>query len=192
MNRSSVRCSITIIAMLLAAGCAKDPPEQPGDRSNPKLSQLIQQAINKEIASMNPTWAPGLRAGANLTASSWLNQIAEAVSGCTGSSRDLSKHNKLVYQIKLQSGETITGIYSGLLCQYQQGFGKPLVMKVTFKDGVVQNVHTDGREFEEPVSYAKGFVSNFAEKILLEDRRRRPTFYYKQSPTQGEIKREWR
>jgi hypothetical protein len=185
-----VGCLISSFA-LVSCSFFESEQEQPGNRPNPKLATLLQQSFNSEIASMNPTWSPGLRTGANLSATAWLTKIAEVKSTCSYGPDNFTKHNKLRYEIKLTSGEVIFDIYSGLLCQYQNKFGKPLVMQVKLKDGVVVEALTDGRELEEPVGYAKGWLSNLAEKILYVDRKRRPQLYYRNEPTRDQIRKEW-
>lgn len=181
---------IAALSNMLSA-CLASEPEKPGNRSNLKLASLIQDALSKEIASMNPTWAPGLKTSANLVASDWLNQIDEVTSRCRYGPDDFSKSNKLEYDIKLKSGESIKGIYSGMVCQYQTGFGKPLIMKVVFKDGKVINAFTDGRETNEPISYSQSWINNCAEKIIRADWKRRPDFYFKESKTKEQIRKEW-
>jgi hypothetical protein len=181
---------ITLHIGLLTA-CLAQEPEKPGTQSNPKLATLVQQALNKEISSMNPTWAPGLRPGAGVVASSWLNQIAQVTSRCRAGPDDTSKFNKLEYEISLKSGEVISKIYSGMLCQYQPGFGKPLIMKIVFKDGRATDAFTDGRELAESVSYAQRWISNCAEKIIRADWKRRPDAYFKEAKSAEQIRKEW-
>jgi hypothetical protein len=176
---------------LILSACLTSEPEAPGNRSNPKLASLLQEALSKEIASMNPTWSPGLKTSANLVASAWLNQIVEVTSRCTYGPTDLSKFNKLEYDIKLKSGEVISKVYSGMVCQYQSGFGKPLVMRLVFQDGKVVSAFTDGREIDEPISYSQRWISNCAEKIIRVDWRRQPELYFKESKTKEQIRQEW-
>jgi hypothetical protein len=182
-------CIAAVLNVLSA--CLASEPEKPGNRSNPKLASLIQDALAKEIALMNPTWAPGLKPSANLVASDWLSQIDEVTSRCRYGPDDFSKSNKLEYDIKLTSGEIIKGINSGMVCQYQSGFGKPLIMKIVFKDGKATNAFTDGREINEPISYSQSWISNSAEKIIRADWKRRPDFYFKENKTKEQIRKEW-
>jgi hypothetical protein len=187
----NIRWLYTALAMSLLTACLAAEPEKPGTQSNPKLASLVQQSLNKEISSMNPTWAPGLKTGAGLVASSWLAQIVEVTSRCRYGPDDTSKFNKLEYEVTLKSGEVISKIYSGMLCQYQPGFGKPLIMKLVFKDGLAVDAFTDGRERAEPVSYAQRWISNCAEKIIRADWKRRPDAYFKDAKSVEQIRKEW-
>jgi hypothetical protein len=182
---------IALIATSSLTGCIASEPEKPGDVSNPKLAEMFQKAFEKEIAGMNPTWKPGLRPGSDLLAKGWLSQIREISSQCKFGPDNLTKFNRLEYLVRLKNGETITNVYSGLLCQYQPGFGKPLISIVTLENGRVINAKTDGRERDQPVSYANEWVNNLAEIILGIDQTRRSTLYFGTANSKEQNRKEW-
>jgi hypothetical protein len=190
-TNQSVFQLLLLIGLGTLSGCLTSQPEKPGSISNPKLASLTQQALSKEIASMNPTWAPGLRSNAGLVATSWLAQISEVVGKCRYGPDDTSKFNKIEYEIKLISGEVLAPVSGDMLCQYQKGFGKPLVIKLIFRNGAVVDAFTDGRELNEPVSYAQPWIKNCAEKIIRADWRRRPELYFNENKTKEQIRKEW-
>jgi hypothetical protein len=181
----------SLLAASTISACMASEPEKPGNLSNPKLASMLQKAFESEIAGMNPVWKPGLKPGSNILAQSWLSKINEISSRCKYGPENRSKFNTLEYTIRLNSGESITGVYSGLLCQYQPRFGKPLIVLVSMVSGKVTDVKTDGRERDFPVSYANEWVNNLAEKVLGVDQTNRSNLYYGVENSKQDNRKEW-
>jgi hypothetical protein len=184
--------SAVAITVLTISGCTLSEPEKPGKLSNARLAALYQKAIDAEVALMNPTWAPGLLPGAPVAARKWLAAIMQVSIQCTKGPDDFSKGNRLEYTVTLQSGEIISKVASGIVCQYQKGFGKPLVALLLFKDGKVVDALTDGRELEAPISFAQRWINDAAERILRADQDRNRDAYYPPTPTPAQNKQEWK
>jgi hypothetical protein len=180
------------IAGVAVSACSSSAPEKPGTLSNPRLASLYQKAFEAEIALINPTWAPGMIPGAPAAARKWLSSIAQVSSQCTRGPDDFSKANRLEYTVTLKSGEIISHIPSAILCQYQKGFGKPLVATLLFKEGVVVDALTDGRELEAPISHAQRWINDTAERILGADHDRNRDAYFPPPKTTDQIKQEWK
>ncbi|GAA4349834.1 hypothetical protein GCM10023165_36920 [Variovorax defluvii] len=182
---------IMILASLAAylSACTGRTPEQPGDMPNPKLVALINGAIAREIAGMDPAQRPGLLPQAGEHARQWLKEISQVVARCRYGPGNDAKSNLLEYDIVLVSGEEIKGVYSGQRCYYP--VAKPLVMRVRFQDGQVQEVTTDGRERERPVDGSMGEIQQFAERVLRADWRRNPARYFRAVPGREDMAREW-
>ncbi|WP_077000759.1 hypothetical protein [Variovorax sp. KK3] len=185
------KAHIMILAMLAAylSACTGRTPEQPGDTPNPKLVELVDAALAREIAGMNPALLPGLLPQSGDEARRWLKEIAQVVARCRYGPRNDSKSNLLEYDIVLGSGEQITGVYSGQRCYYP--VAKPLVMRVQFQDGRVREVTTDGREREQPVEASTGEIQQFAERVLRVDWKRNPARYFRAGKSSSDIAREW-
>jgi hypothetical protein len=182
---------VGLLTAFALSTCIASEPEKPGNLSNPKLADMLQKAFEKEISGMNPVWKPGLKPGSNILAHGWLSRINEVSSRCKFGPDNRTKFNTLEYTIRLETGETINGVYSGLLCQYHPGFGKPLIVEVSMSAGKVTDVKTDGRERDFPVSYANEWVNNLAEKILGVDQTKRANLYYGVENTKQENRKEW-
>ena len=182
---------IMILASLAAylSACTGRTPEQPGDTPSPKLVELINGAIAREIAGMDPALLPGLLPQAGDEARRWLQEISQVVARCRYGPGNNSKSNLLEYDITLASGEQITGVYSGQRCYYP--VAKPLVMRVQFQGGRVREVTTDGRERERPVDASLGEIQQFAERVLRADWKRSPARYFRPAQGGNDAAREW-
>ncbi len=180
------------IASVALGSCSSSAPEKPGTLSNPKLAELYQKAIEVEVASINPTWAPGMIPTAPAAARKWLGAIAQVSSQCTRGPDDFSKGNRLEYTVTLRSGEIISKVPSGIACQYQKGFGKPLVATLLFSNGIVIDALTDGRELEAPISHAQRWINDAAERILGADHARNRDAYFYPAQTPAQTRQEWK
>jgi hypothetical protein len=187
----SFKVHIMILASLAAylSACTGRVPEQPGDQPSPRLAELINGAIAREIAGMDPALLPGLLPQAGEQARRWLQEISQVVARCRYGPGNNSKSNLLEYDIVLASGEQITGVYSGQRCYYP--VARPLVMRVQFQGGQVREVTTDGRERERPVDASLGEIQQFAERVLRADWKRSPTRYFRAAKSSDEAAREW-
>jgi hypothetical protein len=190
-SQKNLSKAIGFFTLTALSACIASEPEKPGNLSNPKLAAMFQKAFEKEIAGMNPVWKPGLKAGSPLLARSWLSKIKEVSSRCKFGPDNRTKFNLLEYSIKLENGESIDGVYSGLLCQYQPGFGKPMITIIQMTAGNVVDAKTDGRERDLPVSYADEWVNNLAEKVLGVDQTRRANLYFGTESSKQENRKAW-
>lgn len=172
------------------SACTDGPVEMPGNLSNPKLVELINVSLQEQVRLMNPVWAPGLIPQAAANAQLWLTEINEVVAHCRYGLRNSSKFNLLVYDITLNRGEVIKDVYSGQRCIYD--IARPLVMRVRFKAGVVNEVLTDGRELATPVDAARSEINQFSESVVRVDWRRNAFRYFPASKSDAEISDEWR
>lgn len=181
---------LTVLSALLGA-CQVDggEREQPGDRPNPVLADLLQKAIEAEIGRMNPVWSPGLLPQAPQQARAWLGEIDEVVARCRYGPGNRTKSNLLEYDVRLRSGEQIQDVYSGLRCLY--GTARPLVMRVRFEAGQVREVLTDGREREASTTAASNELRQFAHSVVRLDWDRRKSLYFPPAKTPEDIAREW-
>ncbi len=100
------------------------------------------------------------------------------------------KFNYIVYNITLNNGELIANVPGSIRCQYK--FEKPLLMRVTFKDGKVVDVLTDGSELAEPIAYARQWIADVSEKVLGVDRGKNPSAYGNSAKSKQEILNEWK
>jgi hypothetical protein len=175
--------------LALLAACFDGPREVPGNLANPKLAQLLNEALDAEIKRMNPTWSPGLMPQAADNAKLWLKEIDEVVARCRYGPGNTSKFNLLEYDIRLQSTTVIEDVYSGHRCLY--GFTSPLIMRVRFHEGRVVQVLTDGRELKNPVDAVRSDAGIFAEKIIRADWDRNRSKYFPAPKTSEQIRDEW-
>lgn len=174
----------------LISACTDGPVEMPGNLPNPKLAELINASVREQVRLMNPVWAPGLIPQAAANAQLWLKEINEVIAHCRYGPRNSSKFNLLVYDVTLNTGEEIKDVYSGQRCIYD--IARPLVMRVRFKAGLVNEVLTDGRELTSPVDAAKSEINQLAESVLRVDWRRNASRYFPASKSDAEISDEWR
>lgn len=185
-NRKTM--ALAFLTTLLVA-CTGGEPELPGDQPNARLATLLETSIDEEIRRMNPVWAPGLLPQAPEQARAWLREIDQVVARCRYGPRNQSKANLLEYDITLRQGAPIIGVFSGQRCLY--GVARPLVMRVRFVDGRVDQVTSDGREREAPVDAALGELRQFAHSVVRADWSRRPAHYFPPDQTPADIAREW-
>lgn len=174
----------------LISACTDGPVEMPGNLPNPKLAELINASVQEQVRLMNPVWAPGLIPQAAANAHLWLKEINEVIAHCRYGPRNSSKFNLLVYDLKLNTGEEIKDVYSGQRCIYE--LARPLVMRVRFKEGVVNEVLTEGRELATPVDAARSEINQFAESVVRVDWRRNAARYFPANKSDTAISDEWR
>ncbi|SIR54966.1 hypothetical protein [Pseudacidovorax sp. RU35E] len=173
----------------LMAACTGGTPETPGDQPNAVLAQVLQKALDDEIARLDPSWSPGLLPAAPALAREWLTQIDEVVARCRYGPRSQSKHNLLEFDLRLHSGETIEALYTGQRCTY--GIAPPLIMRVRMRDGRVAEALTDGRERRRPVDAVAPEAHAFATAVITADLRRRAARYFVPSASPQDIQRQW-
>jgi hypothetical protein len=173
----------------LLTSCFYGEREVPGAQPNPKLAELLNAALQEQIRMMNPIWAPGLLPQAADNARQWLGEIDEVVARCRYGPRNMSKQNRLEYDITLRSGALIESVFSGQRCLY--GFAQPLVMRVRFDQGRVVQALTDGREMKQSIEAAQGEINLLAEKVVRADWLQRRERYFPPSKTSEEIRQEW-
>jgi hypothetical protein len=186
----NLRIATFLSLSTMIGACADGPAEKPGSLSNPKLAELANIGLKEQVRLMNPVRAPGLIPQAAANANLWLTEIDEVVAHCKYGPRNNSKSNLLVYEVTLNTGEVIKDVSSGQRCFYE--VAKPLVMRVRFKAGIVNEVLTDGRELTSPVAAARGEMNQFAESVVRVDWRRNAQRYFTAKKSDSEISDEWR
>ncbi|MEO7242693.1 MAG: hypothetical protein ABIW85_07240 [Variovorax sp.] len=182
--------SLAFLSTLFGAVSARGAPEQPGDRSNPRLAQLVAQSLEDQLHGMRPE-VQHLIAAAPTHAKAWLREIAQVVARCRGGPSDQSKLNLLEYDVTLASGEKLESVYTGHRCVYV-GTLRPMVMRVVFDNGVATEAFTDGRELALSVDSAKVECDLMARSLLKIDRMRRPERYFVPGPSAAQIEEQWK
>lgn len=185
-------CLLLIILYCLCPGCNSmvcGTAEEPGNLSNPKLVELVNAAIDQDITSSSYPAAPGMLPGSGAQSRQWLKEIAVASLHCNCNPENEGKENKRLIDITLANGTVLKDIYTGDRCFYP--LGKPLIMKVVFKEGKVVDVFTDGSEKKESVDYFQGDIYMFAQHVIREDWKRRQSLYFPREKTAAEKAKEW-
>lgn len=192
MNLRTGTYFVFILFYFLATGCNSmicGTAEEPGNIPNAKLVTLINTALEENITSSSYPASPGMLPSAAAQSRVWLKEIASATLHCSCNPDNEGKENRRLIDITLVNGVVLKDIYTSERCFYQMG--KPLIMKVLFREGAVVAVFTDGSEKKESVDYFKGDVYMFAERVLRQDWDRRHDLYFPRAKTADEKAKEW-
>ncbi|RKG71896.1 hypothetical protein D7V88_39005 [Corallococcus terminator] len=184
-------------ALLLLCACDGDI-EVPGTLPNPKLAQMMNRELDRELLRFGTENATALQmkgpqpyiAEAGENGRRWLQEISSVVSRCRHGMRNESKSNLMEYDITLKSGVQLKGVYTGTNCAYWSKL-RPLVLRANFEDGRVTEVFTDGRERQSPVDFYKTDTMNFAKYVLRADQSRNPANYRPAPASKADIAKQW-
>ena len=192
MNLRAATCFVLIALYCLGTGCNSmvcGTAEESGTIPNAKLVTLINTALEESIRSSSYPASPGMLPSAEAQSRVWLKEIASATLHCNCNPANEGKENRRLIDITLANGAVLKNVYTGERCYYP--LGKPLIMKVVFREGKVAEVFTDGSEKKESVDYFKGDIYMFAERVIREDWNRRHDLYFPRAKTAQEKAKEW-
>lgn len=185
--------SVLIVAGVLAfslGGPLFSRPEKPGTLSNPRMAQMLNEALDEEVRQIGDSiMYPGYIREADDNARLFLRSVKEVVSRCSGGRSDNSKFNKRVLDVTLADGTVLKGQYTGESCYYM--IEEPNIYRVFFENGRVSDVQSDGREKNKPVDGFKTEAGSFAGNLLNVDVRRNRHRYFPEQKTADDFRREW-
>jgi len=165
-------------------------PEKPGTLSNPRMAEMLNEALDEHIRTMgNSIMYPGYIREADDNARLFLKDVKEVVSRCTKGPKGEPRFNKRVLDVTLNNGTVLEDQYTGESCYYI--VEKPNIYRVFFKDGRVVDVQSDGREKERPVENFRVEANSFAEYLIKVDIRLHGERYFPREKSSREIREEW-
>ncbi|MBL0912548.1 MAG: hypothetical protein IBJ09_09250 [Bacteroidia bacterium] len=176
--------------LFVGGGSFFSRPEKPGTLSNPRMAEMLNEALDQRIRSIGDSiMYPGYTREADDNARLFLKEVKEVVPRCTKGPNDNARFNKRVLDVTLNNGTVLEDQYTGESCYYM--IEKPNIYRVFFKDGRVVDVQSDGREKERPVENFRVDANSFAEYLIKVDIGQHKDRYFPREKTRKEIRDEW-
>lgn len=172
--------ALSVVALVGAAMLWYLRPPMPGDSPSPKLVELFNQTLDKQLAEYGAPRMPGMnlpeyRPEAATHARQWLSEVHEVVTHCEHNGHG-NAHNDSQYDLTLRSGEVFPDLPAGSILGCSPRHDTP--MRVTFEGGRVVQVTTDGSEREGTVAVASKRVEAYVWALLRRDEALRPERYF--------------
>lgn len=191
-KRPLVILAIFVVVSLVSSWYFVYVPRMPGDQPNPKLVGIFNEAIDATIGKIRtPVLPPGFGdeyiPAAPTNAKQFLTGVREVVKRCKTANRGVNSH---VLDITLTTGELYEDVPSlGSTSSCMPRHDTP--MRITFADGHVVHVTTDGSEQDNPVAQAEKDAEYVIDGLLRWHSRRRPDLYFKPTPKPPTPAEEW-
>ena len=179
-----------VFAALALIGPTHKMPTQaqtPGNLSNPQFAEIFNNELSEKMKDIHryyslPTAKDSLQ--------KYLSSIKEINTYCSFPLLGNSKGNTTRFDVTFTSGEKSKDKYIGVRCDGQDD----RILRITFKQGIISEVFSDGSEKNTSLDSAKIFSQKLISSIIREETYKNSHLYNVPPPpekTKDDFRREW-
>ncbi len=166
-------------------------PQDIVDKENPKLVELFNIQLGKEIDRYKSGWYAGCIPDAYKRVDSLFKTIKQIESYTRYGLKSTQRFNKVEVNITYNNGKIDTKLYTDISVQTQYGFEAPLLLKLIFENGKLSQAFSNGVERNSSPQNCINDLNKLITVAIHKDYDNNRVLYFPAAKTKADFDKEW-